>query len=87
MSVELFDDVKRQMTAAGSPSDGANLDGMSIDFGAGDDLDAVAARLGDDYIDDRNGHALRPDYGLVEFYWDWSTAVLRRSAVAAGESL
>lgn len=41
---------------------------------SGDDLDTVAARLGENYIDDRDGHALRRDYGLVEFYWDWSTA-------------
>jgi hypothetical protein len=34
MSEELFDDVERQMMAAGSPSDGPNLDGMSIDFDA-----------------------------------------------------
>lgn len=34
MSEELFDEAKRQMMAAGSPSDGVNLDGMSIDFDA-----------------------------------------------------
>lgn len=34
MSEDLFDDAKRQMMAAGSPSDGPDLDGMSIDFDA-----------------------------------------------------
>lgn len=29
-----FDEAKQQIMAAGSPSDGANLDGMSIDFDA-----------------------------------------------------
>lgn len=34
MSADLFDEAKRQMMAAGTPSDGPNLDGMSIDFDA-----------------------------------------------------
>jgi len=34
VSEDLFDEAKRQMMAAGVPSDGVNLDGMSIDFDA-----------------------------------------------------
>lgn len=34
MSEDVFDEAKRQMMAAGTPSDGLNLDGMSIDFDA-----------------------------------------------------
>jgi hypothetical protein len=34
MSEGLFDEAKRQMMTASSPSDGPNLDGMSIDFDA-----------------------------------------------------
>ncbi|MGC1215463.1 MAG: hypothetical protein WA890_29930 [Micromonospora sp.] len=34
MTEELFDEAKRQMMTAGSPSAGDNLDGMSIDFDA-----------------------------------------------------
>jgi hypothetical protein len=46
--------------------------GTVAGIGTGDDLDAVAARLGGDYTDYRNGHALCRDYDLVELYWDWS---------------
>ncbi|GAA1393168.1 hypothetical protein ACFQZ4_37305 [Catellatospora coxensis] len=34
MTEEPFDEAKRQMMTVGSPSDGPNLDGMSIDFDA-----------------------------------------------------
>ncbi|MFE9693708.1 hypothetical protein [Micromonospora sp. NPDC005806] len=51
--------------------------GAVAGIGSGDDLGTVAARLGENYVDDRDGNALRRDYGLVEFYWDWSTAADR----------
>lgn len=51
--------------------------GAVAGIGSGDDLDTVVARLGENYMDEHNSRALRRDYGLVEFYWDWSTAADR----------